>query len=247
MQLDWTTFGLEILNFLVLVWLLKRFLYRPVLNAIAQRQSRIESGLAESEQKRIEAQALREQYVHRLAEWEHEREQMRVHTLQEVNAERTRLLEGLQASLQAERDKARTLEARHVAELTRQAEEAAITQAAQFAAKLFSRLAGPELETRLVDMVLKDLQDLPGAQRQALRAASTKAEVPVNIVSAYPMSQTQREALAQMLQSVAGRSLHCTWSEDRELIAGLRVSMGPWILRANLQDELKFFAEATRD
>ncbi len=247
MQLDWTTFALEILNFLVLVWLLKRFLYRPVLNAIVQRRSRIETSLAESEQKRTEAQALREQYERRLVEWEHEKEQMRARVVQEVNEERTRLLEGLQTSLQAERDKARTLEIRRIAELTRQAEEAAGTQAAQFAAKLLGRLAGPELETRLVDMVLKDLQNLPQAQRQALHAAGTKAEVPVNIVSAYPMSQTQREALAQVLQSVAGRSLGCTWSEDRELIAGLRVTIGPWILRANLQDELKFFAEAPHD
>ena len=31
MAFDWTTFGLEIINFLALLWILKRFLYRPVL------------------------------------------------------------------------------------------------------------------------------------------------------------------------------------------------------------------------
>ena len=37
MQLNWSTFVLEIINFLILVWVLKRFLYKPVLAAIAQR------------------------------------------------------------------------------------------------------------------------------------------------------------------------------------------------------------------
>ncbi len=245
MQLDWTTFALEVLNFLVLVWLLKRFLYKPVLNAITQRQSRIDAVLAESEQKRTEAQALREQYERRLADWEQEKEQMRAAMVQEVNRERTLLLAELQASLQAERDKARALEARRVAELTRQAEEAAVAQASQFAAALLGRVAGPELEAKLIDVVLKDLQDLPEGQRKALRSAGVTSLGPATIVTAYPMSPTQRQTLTHILEQAAGRPITCTWSEDRELIAGLRVTIGPWILRANLQDELKFFAEAS--
>ena len=48
MQIDWTTLVLEIINFLVLVWILKRFLYRPVMEAIAARQQRVEGKLAEA-------------------------------------------------------------------------------------------------------------------------------------------------------------------------------------------------------
>lgn len=245
MQFDWTTFALEILNFLVLVWLLKRFLYRPVLKAIMERRSRIEQSLADSEQKRTEAAAFRAEYEQRLVAWEQEKEQLRARMRQEVNEERARLLEEVQASVEAERDKARALESRRVADLTRQAESAAYAHAARFAALLLGRLAGPDLEGKLVEMVLNDLQGLSEAQRQALREAGAKTDAPVAVVSAYPVDQRQREALRQGLERVAGRALQWTWSENRELMAGLRVSMGPWILHANLQDELKSFSEAS--
>ena len=48
MELNWSTFVLEILNFLVLVWILKRFLYKPVLAVIARRREGIEKSLAEA-------------------------------------------------------------------------------------------------------------------------------------------------------------------------------------------------------
>ena len=73
MELDWTTFFLEILNFLVLVWLLKRFLYKPVLDAIAQRKLEIEKRAADSQAIRQEAAALRQQYERRIADWEQEK------------------------------------------------------------------------------------------------------------------------------------------------------------------------------
>jgi F-type H+-transporting ATPase subunit b len=37
MLIDWFTVGAQVLNFLILVWLLKRFLYGPILDAIDAR------------------------------------------------------------------------------------------------------------------------------------------------------------------------------------------------------------------
>jgi F-type H+-transporting ATPase subunit b len=48
MELDWTTFALEIINFLALIWILKRFLYRPVLATLGQRRAGIEANLKRS-------------------------------------------------------------------------------------------------------------------------------------------------------------------------------------------------------
>ena len=48
MEFDWTTFALEVVNFLVLVWLLKRFLYRPVLACSTRRRAEVERHMAEA-------------------------------------------------------------------------------------------------------------------------------------------------------------------------------------------------------
>ncbi len=60
MELDWSTFLLQIINFLVLVWILNRFLYQPVMKVIAERKAAVEKTLADSERARAEARALRD-------------------------------------------------------------------------------------------------------------------------------------------------------------------------------------------
>jgi F-type H+-transporting ATPase subunit b len=245
-ELDWSTFALEIINFLVLVWLLKRLLYKPVLSAIVKRKADIQRTLSDAETVRKEAQGLREQYEHRQAEWGQEKEKARSQMLEEVNTERVRLLAALRSSLEQEREKARALEERRLNELTRQVEDAAIAQGGEFAARLLSRFASPELEARLVEMIIEDLRELPEERRQAIRTACAKADASVIVSSAHVLGQSQRESLTGAVQLLLDRAVHCEWREDANLLAGIRLSLGPWMLGANLQDELKFFTEALR-
>lgn len=246
MELDWTTFVLEIINFLVLVWVLTRLLYAPVLNVVAQRKADIQKTLSDADTLRQEAQTLREQYEHRQSDWNREKETARNRMLEEVTAEKARLLAGLQASLEQEREKSRALEERQLTDLTRQVEDAAMTQGGLFAARLLARLASPELEATLVKVAIEDLRLLPEERRQAIRTACTKGDAPVIVSSAYVLSQSQRESLLEAVQSLLGQSISCEWREDPHLLAGLRLSLGPWMLGANLQDELKFFSETLR-
>jgi len=246
MELDWTTFILEIINFLVLVWILKRFLYQPVLNVIAQRKAAIDKTLAEAQALQAEAGRLRQQYEHRLADWGNEKEQARRQMLEELAAERTRLMGALQTALQQEREKNQVLEQRRADELRRAAEAQAVTQGARFAARLLARLAAPALEARIVELVLEDLPQLAAEQVQAIRAACRENDVKMNVTSVYPLSAEHRERLVAQLTELSGTQAPCRFREDPGLLAGLRISIGPWVLRANLQDELAFFSEDTR-
>jgi F-type H+-transporting ATPase subunit b len=244
-ELNWSTFILEIINFLVLIWILKRFLYRPVMNLIAQRKAGIDKAGADAQTLRREAQALQEQYENRLAEWEREKEKARAQLHEELSAERAREMSRLRASLDEERAKARVLEERRRGESERKSEEVALAQAAQFASRLLSRAAGPELERRLVDLVAEDLSTLSENKQQRLRTAFAQAQEALTITSAYPLSETHRDRLTQVLAKVLAQNVFCEFIEDPKLMAGLRIVMGSWVLQANLQDELRFFAAMT--
>ena len=245
MELDWTTFVLEIVNFLVLIWILQRFLYEPVRHVITERQAAIESSLAEAKAAEASAEELRSQYENRLTEWESERERARVQLREEIAVERSRLLETLQADLAQERERQRVLEARRLDEERRKTEGEALAQATRFAASLFGRLAGPELSTRIVEMVREDLNRLPEETRQRLRAAFSLPDGRRTLVmSAHRIDEDHRSALAAALEKIAGGKVSCEFTEDPTLMAGLRLQTGSWVLRANLQDELQFFADA---
>jgi F-type H+-transporting ATPase subunit b len=245
-ELDWTTFALEILNFLVLIWVLQRLLYQPVLKVIAERKAEIRKTLVDAETQRKDAQALREQYENRQAEWNREKEAARTRMVEEMNAEKARLLAALQVSLEQERQKARVLEERRLTDLTRQAVDAAIMQGGRFAARLLARLASVELEAKLVEVAIDDLRLLPDERRRAIQTACAKADTPAVATSAHGLSEAQRKSVLEALQSLLDRPISCEWREDRNLLAGIRLSLGPWMLGANLQDELKAFSEAAQ-
>ncbi len=67
------------------------------------------------------------------------------------------------------------------------------------------------------------------------------------MISAYTLTAAQRERLTEAIQSVSDRPVQCEWREDAQVLAGIRFSLGDWILGANLQDELKFFVDAVLD
>jgi len=248
MQFDWTTFFLEILNFLVLLWILQRFIYRPILSSLDARQQRIKDETARAEQLRNEAEILRHQYEQRLTDWTQECELNRHQLEQELAQLRTAGLENLKKTLADEEAKSRIRHeaavSAHESALLREATDAAFSQVST----MLQRLASPELTHSIVGMFLEDLGNLPETDQQALRKAATMliSASAVEIISAHPLTEADRNALVESLSATAGQDLRFTFREDLGLIAGLRAVVGECQLHANLADELTFFRRKDR-
>lgn len=247
MQLDWTTFILEILNFLVLVWILQRFLYRPVLALLDARQQRINQQTERAAQLHAEAEALQSQYQARLADWQQQQDAARRALEEELAQLRSSELDALRKTLADEEAKFRVRN--QAATATREAaliREAAAKAYAQTAAML-QRMAGPDLTGRIVEIFLEDLRQLPEAELAALHkaAAALIQASAVTIASAHPLTDADQSRLGQALSAAAGRELACNFSTDPALIAGVRAVVGECQLHANLADELAFFRRQT--
>lgn len=246
--LDWTTFALEIVNFLVLLWLLKRFLYRPISEAIARRRAEIEQTLNEGRAAKAQAEALEKQYRGRLGDWEREKADARAQLARELEAERARRLSEVSAAVERERLRRETAAARDAEQRRREAEHSALRQGAAFAARFAGRLAAPELEARIIDLALSDLRRLSGERRDALHAAAGQTGGSSAVInSAYPITGPQRERLEAALAEVAAAKLSYAFAVDPALVAGIRIELGAWVLAANLRDELSAFAESGND
>lgn len=246
MELNWSTFILEIVNFLVLIWILKHFLYKPVLGVIARRRAAIEKDLDEAKVLHEDADGLRKHYENRLTEWNREKQAAHQALDNELEKERAQRLQLLQAELEAEREKARVSMARQRANERRRMEETALEQGARFVSSLLSELSSPELEQRLVDLCLKEIADLPSQRRLDLRNAAEKADAVV-ICSACPLSEDTRGKIERVLSEQLELNIPCRYEEDSDLLAGLRIIIDAWVLHANLADELKGFAECAHD
>jgi F-type H+-transporting ATPase subunit b len=247
-ELNWSTFALEILNFLVLLWILKRFLYRPVLEMIERRQADIRSRIADADHRQHEADALKTEYGDRLRDWQQEREAARAELRHTLAAERTRQLTELRDELAKEREKARVLIERSQQESTYQLETAAMRLAASFATRLLADCANPALEQRLAERVLADLRALDTSRIDTLRAALPDGgPLQVMVESVWVLPDAVQAALTAALGALAGSQCTCTWTQNPALLAGLRITAGPWVLGANLRDELQAFVDLRDD
>ncbi len=243
MELNWSTFTLEIINFLVLIWLLKRFLYKPVLNAIQERRALIQQETDDALHLQKEAQGLKKQYENRLQDWEQERQQAHEVLQQELESERNHQLEALKSTLAKEREKLLVTEESRQRELQRNIQHQALQQGAEFATRILKSSSGPELEERIIEMAIADLEKLDQQQIEDLQAHWGKPSNTIQVDSAYVISSEQQQALEAGLQRVIQQPLTFTYHQQPELIAGVYISVGAWTIQANIRDDLKAFVE----
>ena len=160
MLIDWFTVGAQTLNFLILVWLMKRFLYKPILHAIDEREKRIAAELADADAKKAEAQQERDEFQHKNEEFDQQRAALLSQATDEVQTERQRLLDAARQAadtLRAKRQDALQREQQSLNdEITRrtQHEVFALTR------KTLQDLAGVSLEERMCDVFTQHLRSL---------------------------------------------------------------------------------------
>jgi F-type H+-transporting ATPase subunit b len=244
MQFDLTTFIFEIINFLILIWILQRLFYKPLLEVIAKRKQFIDQTLADA--KAIQAQATEQRvlYENRQKAWEQEK-QAAINALNvQLEQEKVAAMQQLAVDLEAERQKYKVTQLHKQHELEQQAEKQAMSNAARFASLLLKQTAGQELETRLIELLLSRITNLPKACQLAL---ASQNEQTIQVSSVYPLTATQQEQLEQQLGKQIFQATRFEYQQNPELIAGLRIDIGAWVLNANLQHELLGFTEFDYD
>lgn len=243
MELDWTTFLLEIVNFLVLLWLLQRFLYRPILANLDARNRQIQQQTEQIEASRRQAETLQAQYQQQLNDWADQQAGKRQQLEQELEQARNQAWSQFNQTLADEAAKRQAREA--VANASREATllREAKTRAYQEVARMLERLASPDLTLAIVEMFLADLTALDSDQQLTLRHAAAGLPSPftVEIKSAHALPTEKQNNLATALNQATGQILNPNFAVDASLLAGIRVLLGECQLHANLADELGFF------
>lgn len=246
MELDTTTILLEIINFLILIWLLKRFLYAPVLRLISERQQGIETSLQEAETVRQQASEMQATYQQRLGELEQQHLAARHQLEEELQARQVEALASTQRALANEEQKARQSRANQDLQWRRETEQQALGMATRFASLMLRDLADEHLQEKLIAFTIKQLKTQEWAANAGL-ARCIKEGDSATITTAFPISDTIRESLTQCLHDCAGKTLPVNYRTNPTLIAGMTIAVGSWSLGLSLADELKGFAECIHE
>ena len=212
------------LNFLILVWLLKRFLYKPILRAIDLREERIAAELADADAKRVAAQKERDEFQQKNEEFDRQRHELLSKAKDEVKAERQRLLdEARQAAdaLRAKRQDALNREQQSLNnEITRRTREEVFA----IARKTLTDLAGTTLEGRLGEVFTRRLRELDGEAKESLATALKTSANPALVRSAFDLPAEQRAAIQQSLNDTFAAEIHVRFQTAPNVISGIELT-----------------------
>lgn len=241
MTLDWSTLLLEVINFLVLLWLLKRFFYQPLLTALDRRRQALDTIRDEAQRLHDEALDLKGEYEQRLSAWDEERSGLRGELQRQIEQERAQLLAEARRDANDEGERMRVATERQLAEQSTCQELQALELGSAFATRLLERLADPHLEQRLVELLI---EELPTIAREPFRSSPGVRPIDeITVTSAFPLEPLLVEQLNDALAALVGNAPQFHYEVEPALVAGLRVSLDGRVLHANIADELKLFTE----
>jgi len=246
MQFSWTTFTIEIINFIILIWILKRLLYIPIKKIINQRQENIQRTLDQAKQLKIEAKLVEEQYKDRLQSWEQEKDKSKRELHQEMVELKQKELKNLQESIDKEKE---IFEAKLQHQSQKQQQyviKQSLLVAMEFASKFLGNCSDEHLEKKIIDQFLKQLEHLPtGKYRNII--SELKSTKTIKFETAYPLSKELKQRITKQIQDTFKCTITLNEGQNSNLLAGASVEIGSINLQANLRDELKFFAEVASE
>lgn len=224
MLIDWFTVGAQALNFLILVWLLKRFLYKPILNALDAREKRIASELADADAKRAEAEKQRNEFQQRNEKFDQQRDELLNQAKDEVKAERQRLLEEARQAaedLRAKREDALKREQQNLHdEISRRTQEEVFA----IAGKALKDLAGIGLEERMSEVFAHRLRSLDGEAKKGLAKALETSSEPAIVRSAFELPPEQMAAIQQALNGTFSAEIEIRFETAPAVISGIELA-----------------------
>ncbi len=224
MLINWFTVLAQAINFLILVWLLMHFLYKPILHAIDEREKGIATQLADAEAKVAEAKKEQNDFQHKNQVFDQERAALLKKADDEANSERQRLLDEAKKdadALRAKRQAALESEQRNLnVEITRwtQMEVFAITR------KTLADLASTSLEERMGDVLVRRVRALTAGAKEQLATAFKTSNHTVSVHSAFDMPPAQRSAIESAVKETFAPEAQVQFETAPELVSGIELS-----------------------
>jgi F-type H+-transporting ATPase subunit b len=226
MLIDWFTVGAQTLNFLILVWLLKRFLYKPVLNAIDAREKGIAAQLADATAKKAEAQQERNEFQSRSKAWDEQRSALFSKATDEAKAEKDHMLD----EARKEGDSLRTAQAvalqNDQKRLSTQIINLTKDEVFGISRKALADLATVSLEERMGEVFTRRLREMD-SKSKAVLGASLKAESePATVRSTFALPDSQKAAIQNALNETFSSEVRLRFETAPETVCGIELSCG---------------------
>ncbi len=247
MPIDWFTVAAQAVNFLLLVWLMKRFLYKPVLRAIDAREKRIEEQLGDAKALKMEALKEKEEFQRKSGIFDRERTELMNAAAEKAKSEKIHLLEEARSSAETLRAKWREGLEKDASRLEEDFQKRVRKDVFFIVRKTLSDLAGEELESKIIDLFLLRLGKMDEKERKSLAPKTMGPDSSVQLRTAFSLTEEQRNTIGQEVKKLFSLKEEPKFTVEKDLVAGIELAVSGQKISWTIDDYLLSLRESVED
>jgi len=223
MLIDWFTVIAQLVNFVVLVLLLKRFLYKPILDAIDAREKRIADEIAQAASKQADATRQKDEFHAKNVEFDRQRESLIADAVKEAAGERQKLVEQARKQFEDLRAQQNETLLRERENIGRQLVERTSEEVISIARKTLTDLASANLEECMLDAFVKRIKALSAGEKAQLMETFNASPRTVKVRSSFDLPEAGRAAIGSALNEVLSLMADLSFETASDLVCGIEL------------------------
>jgi F-type H+-transporting ATPase subunit b len=226
MLIDWFTVFAQVVNFLVLIWLLKRFLYRPIINNIDAREKRIATEIADADAKSAKAEQQRNEFEQKNAEFEQQKTTRMNKLIEDTKAERAQLLETVRQEAEDLRKKLQLALKNEQLNL-----QVALSQSAR------------EEILSMTEIFIRRLHELTDKETTDFTAAFNLSAKPILVQTAFTLPKPQCSVIKTEIEKILGHEITLQFAIEPKVISGIEISINGQKISWSINEYLRSLAK----
>lgn len=242
MKIDWFTVIAQIINFLVLMWLLKRFLYRPILSSIDERETKIKNQLLDAESQKKEADLAKDEFNKKNETFNKEKDELMQKAVAEAKIEGDKLKENARNEANELKDRLEKAFTEDQVSKNNNMAKRIKGEVFDIARKTLRDLSSASLEGQTVDVFLKKINELQDDDKVKFSEA-LKGGKPILVQSAFSLSSNQQGSIQKTISGLLKTENTYEFKTQPELINGIEILTNGYKLSWSVTDYLKPFEE----
>ncbi|HNY50654.1 MAG TPA: F0F1 ATP synthase subunit delta [Smithella sp.] len=244
MHIDWFVLFCQIFNFLLLVYLLKRFLFGRIIKAMDDREAKIVARFAEAQELKDKATEAAGLYEKRNQLLNETKEKMLNEAAMAADAKRKELMDGVRQEVDQVKARWQDMLIREQDAFFYDLRQRAAKQLYATARKALSDLADADLEERIMDEFIRRVQALDAEKSLQIRNAIRGGGNQVTIQSAFGISEQRKAQIEEVLKKQITNGFSLRYMRQPEIVSGIELRVNGHKIAWSLNEYLETLVES---
>jgi len=221
MLIDSFTIIAQIINFLILVYLLKRFLFNRIIKIMDDRENQIVDRLQDAEVAKEEARKELEEQRRIREELQQKWNEMLAQAKKDAQKKREELVRDAREKIDEEQKNWREAILKQRTAFLRDLRHLSCEQVCQISRKVLSDLAGEKLENQLIENFLIQLGKLTKEEKDDFIRFINKDERKILVNSSFQLTREKESEIRKTLEEIIGDKVEINFKVSPKLICGI--------------------------